>query len=378
MESSIINVTSSPSKNITSSDFPICELFPESLQSFYFRVVSLFCIMLTSLIGNVLVCYGATRQRSRPFSYYLVTNLAVAELTFTSIHPFQFVYNTKPYSWIFGDFMCHIIDPLTLCTTLVITFTLAAIAVYRCIMMLQPYRCRPSTRVAHTVIALSWVWGIVLSLPDSVTRTTRAPSVDCDVFVCENDVVDFSDYRMTVFILNFVVPFIMMVLAYTVVICRVKKHIFQTKQESLEMQLQTSESTGTLTTSMTYKDTKNPPQAREIAIDTQYEENSNDGSQPRTPSSNKMIQLETDVLNMIYLIILLFFLCYLPSNVLFILTEGLGLDSVKRWHYYWLMIWYLDLLHMVPSALHPICYGANTMLIGLFCKWSWRRGWFRK
>lgn len=350
-----------------SNNFTNCGLFPEPRSSFLFRVIVFFFIVLMSLVGNGLVCHAATRSRKRPFSYYLVTNLAVAELFYTAMQPFHFVYDTKPYSWIFGSFMCHVVDPMSTCANLVITFTLATIAVHRCISMVQPLRYHgPTTRAAYMLMAVSWIWGIVLSLPDSVTRVTYKYK-DCDLFLCQNS-VDLSSYKMAIFFFNVVIPFIIMVLAYSIVIFKVKKHLLKTKKESI--QSQSNEINGTRTSVISNEVNRQPPitENEQNKLFQNKSEQQQQQQQQKELPRNKMMRQESDVLNMIYLIILVFFFCHLPSYIVFILD--LHLEALGLWHYYWLVMLYLNLLYTVPSALHPICYGATSRLLRHSCIFS--------
>jgi hypothetical protein len=335
-----------------------------------FRVVAMALIISFSLAGNSLVCRGAMLRRNKPFSYYLIINLAVAELVITIMQPFYVVYKVKPFSWIFGNTMCYLVHSVGICATLVVTFTLAAIAVHRCIMMIQPYRHRPTHRAAYLIIACSWIWGIVLVIPEAF-------SIEITEFeICKKRVIFCTAnadpiYSIVYYILFFAVPFTIILVSYGIVVFNLKKHIHTTRNVSLEMTTDDCKTRTSLTTDTEVRQGQHPeredphvsPEERMPAQEILQKRLSSNVSKNEGSQKSKMIKLETDALSMIYIIILIFFLCYLPSSIEDILLFMTDLP-ILDWRYIYIFDWYMHVLHALPSALHPICYGATSKVIG--------------
>jgi hypothetical protein len=271
--------------------------------------------------------------------------------------------------------MCILTNPLIVCATSVVTFTLAAIAVYRCIMIQQPYRHRPTKRVTYVVIACSWVWSVAIAMPSALARKISDYTDHfCILLRCDEE---FSSdearylYSKFLFTLQIGAPFIVMVVSYSIVVLGVKKHIRGTRAGSMEV----SESYMARLTSTTEsyelkqhhaKEVKNlvcPAPAKPESPKCEQENlNSRRAKNKGISDNRKMIQLENDVLNMIYIIIVVFFLFYLPSQIVFILIEENFLN-IKKWDHYHTFSQYLVLLHAIPSALHPIFYGTMSKVI---------------
>lgn len=291
---------------------------------------------------------------NRPFTYSLISNLALAEIVLTISYPFIFHYTSEPWSWVFGKLMCKLVNPLVVCSTLVITFTLAVIALYRCLILIQPQKQRPTKRSAYVVILFSWIWGVALSMPASITRTITEIEV-CGpkilLLCCENFPNNEMkhNYSIALFVLQFVVPFLVMVCSYGIVIFKVKKHIWRTKKE---VHGPDDDDNGLPTSIQMSKHRKSG------------ETSSNATENGNRRESSRIQHLESDVLKMIYVIILVFFLCYLPSHIVFI-SEELEWFLWEDWKCNIILQRYTYILHALPSALHPICYGSMSKMLAV-------------
>lgn len=250
--------------------------------------------------------------------------------------------------------MCKLVNPLVMCSTLVITFTLAVIAVYRCLILIQPRKRRPTKRSAYVVILTSWIWGISLSMPASITRKIT------EIEVCGPKIVricweNFPDekmqhrYSIALFVLQFVLPFLIMVFSYSIVIFKVKKHIKRTKED-----VHGPHDENRSSSSMKLSTHVKPGERKASATE----------NESRRESTSRSQHLESDVLKMIYVIILVFFVCYLPSHIAFI-SQELEWFSLTDWKYKDILYRYTDILHAMPSALHPICYGSMSKVLAV-------------
>ena len=135
------------------------------------RLVVFSVIILASLIGNSLVLKAVLElpRRYKPFTYYLVANLAVAEIISSICLPFTMVYY-ETYSWNFGQFTCRLIIPLQVMAIIVVTSDMAAIAVYRYRVMTFPVKKQVKASIMVAVIGGLWFAALALSLPLAATQ----------------------------------------------------------------------------------------------------------------------------------------------------------------------------------------------------------------
>ena len=98
------------------------------------RTVLFSLIAALALVGNYVVSRAVWRNPGpKPIAHYLVSNLAFAEMVSMVCLVFTFHAYEPPYSWKLGRVMCKILEPLQIASLLVVTTTLAILAVYRCV-----------------------------------------------------------------------------------------------------------------------------------------------------------------------------------------------------------------------------------------------------
>ena len=304
-----------------------------------FRLVLFSFIILASLVGNALVLKAVIglHLRCKPFAYYLVATLAVAEIFSSICQPFVMTYQEK-YTWIFGDFACKLLIPLQVLATIAVTFNLAAIAVYRYRALTIISVGKKMTPVAlATVIGVIWVLALSISLPLFVTRILiEHPSGQK---VCLSNISGDKIYNIIRFALTFLFPYLVMSWSYGAVALKIKRHIRNNVIERTRLSLYSDES----------RDTHD---GRSSRSDKQVQPEYN--KQPR--GSTTGAELEFDLLRMIYVIIISFVVCYAPYQALFLweYTTGTGgwlfpFHEVLRKYFY--------TLTCLPGAIHPLCYG---------------------
>jgi hypothetical protein len=100
-----------------------------------------------------------------------------------------------------------------------------------------------------------------------------------------------------------------------------------------------------------------------------------DVSQTLSANTNLLIKFEQDLLKMIYVIVLVFVFCYFPYQVFFLL-EYFGVVAYSNWQYFHITRRYIFLITCLPSALHPLCYGTMSKFYAkafrniVLCKWT--------
>ena len=339
LNGSAMNATEAPSR-------PTSEPQPSQI----FRLVLFSLITLASLVGNLVVCKAIDEVRSRmPLSYYLVANLAVAEIVNTLCLPFMFAY---PYlgHWPFGEFACTFIMPLQHVSMFVVTNTLAAIAVYRYgYDTFHPIIRALTNRKMLLVLVLLWVDALVVCLPLFIhhkiytykTKDYCSPEfTGDDAMVGERE--NQKKYMISRFVLNFVVPCLIMLMSYGAVALKLKNYVVRTK--SIEM----SELGPTMPTTQ-----ENPPPDNA--------EQNTTALPPKRKSSRGIMDLENDLIRMMYAVILVFVVCYIPFQVHYLFLHFGGYELVPELQEYQsIIVRYMFILTCLPSALHPLCYGTMS------------------
>ena len=388
--------------NITSgvSNFFVPE--PEALRLTRTTLFALTAAL--SLIGNYVVCRAVWRQPgTKPFAHYLVSNLAFAELLSTVCLVFTFHAYEPPWSWKLGYFMCKTLEPLQIACLLVITTTLAIIAFYRCVLMVKPLTRKPSLKKVRSLIIVTWVGSIGLSVPASVFRVVKSYGNDCETKLCQEvfpeGFENYQDiYSIVLFVVNFGIPLVIIAVCYALVSKKIKEHIFVVSRLR-EAQTRAFSSVGqpSLYTDDAAKPSDRIGEENEVEpvlINSRSDSNvelkkykalqEEDPTRPIKVTSDQHVlhiennkdtfELENDLLKMIFIIVLVFALCYIPYQVQFLMQE-FGVERFLKWPHRYTFSRLVFTLTCLPSALHPICYGmmskfyrkAFTRIIA--CRW---------
>ena len=360
---------------------------PEGLR--IIRTVIFSLLMALSLVGNFVVCRAVWRQRgAKPFAHYLVSNLAFAEILGSVCVVFRVHADEPPWSWKLGPVMCKIVDPLQIASLLVVTTTLAILAVYRCLVLVKPLITKPTSRQARCLIIITWVGSITLSIPSSDFRVVKVYRIKCvDYHICEEIFpASYFHYQNTysifIFVINFVVPLLIMAVSYTLVSKKIREHIFvitrlrnaQSKAMSAACPstcLGDMDAAGTNARTRAEEDQENIEVAdmatnSRINTDSPYRnmgKNNKETENPLMPNSNESsrknkasFDLESDLLKMVFAIVLIFVVCYIPYQIQFLLFE-FNVESFKQWTHRYAFSRFAFTLTNLPNALHPVFYG---------------------
>ncbi|KAK3746244.1 hypothetical protein QZH41_005278 [Actinostola sp. cb2023] len=301
--------------------------YEEPKASVWFRQAVFGIVIVSSLIGNFVVV-KAFRQHphlKKPCTYYVVTNLAIAELVGTVCLPFFQVYD-ELMTWPFGDSMCRLVNAFMLTSYFVIPWSLAAIA----------FLSGPTFMFAVQIKTvynnnLSAYWCIELFPGDTLATFPSAK---------------LTKYYFTRFILNFALPGVIIVVAYGGVAKKLQRHL--TAQEGPCNVVSTSQITSVIDAEPEARVETLPNEPISILKQT--------GVQDKQTSLEQLMEMEGDLLRMIYIAIIVYLICYIPYQTLFLL-EYFNTGAVKTWRYFMVTRKYAYLLTCFPSALHPICYG---------------------
>lgn len=341
--------------------------------SFFVRVFLFAVIMLASVLGNAVVCRAILLlpTRKRLFSYYLVTNLTAAEIISSLCFPFYFIYDWLNH-WPFGEVACKLVFPIQMTAMFVVTYTLAFIAAYRYRVMVGKYHQLVFLSQAKVVLVfgLLWVAALIIVFPVGAMHTViRTPYGDHCIPLLPGDTnIDaprHTKYSIARFIVSFIIPYLVIVISYIAVAIRLKNHISNTTR--------TNDVTG-IEEPLRQNGHPECMALQEMGRDACMQNDNGKDIRTRHPQNGSSVNdLELEILRMIYVIILIFIVCYIPIQVVFIYEQLTG--GLSCWPYYIIFRRYAFLLTCLPGALHPILYGTMSKFYAkafaklVLCNW---------
>uniref|UniRef100_W5NLZ5 Relaxin-3 receptor 1 n=2 Tax=Lepisosteus oculatus TaxID=7918 RepID=W5NLZ5_LEPOC len=184
-------------------------------------VYSVVCAL--GLIGNILVLYlMKSKQGWKKSSINLfVTSLAVTDFQFVLTLPFWAVENALDFTWLFGKAMCKIVSYVTAMNMYASVFFLTAMSVarYWSVASALKSKRRPPCCSAKWMSVLIWIAAILAGLPHAVFSTTSTVSNE------ELCLVKFPDkrgdaqfwlglYHAQKVLLGFVIPLAIITVCY--------------------------------------------------------------------------------------------------------------------------------------------------------------------
>lgn len=141
-------------------------------------IYSVVCAL--GLIGNILVLYlMKSKQAWKKSSINLfVTSLAVTDFQFVLTLPFWAVENAMDFTWLFGKAMCKIISFVTAMNMYASVFFLTAMSVarYYSVASALKHKRRRLRFSARWMSVAVWISAIVAALPNAVFSTTATVS----------------------------------------------------------------------------------------------------------------------------------------------------------------------------------------------------------
>ncbi|XP_034398265.1 KISS1 receptor b isoform X1 [Cyclopterus lumpus] len=141
-------------------------------------VPTFFClIMLVGLVGNSLVIHVVTKhQQMKTVTNFYIVNLATTDILFlVCCVPFTATLYPLP-SWVFGEFMCRLVNYLQQVTAQATCITLSAMSVDRCYVTVYPLQSlrRRTPRMALAISVSIWIGSLLLSIPVAVYQRLEA------------------------------------------------------------------------------------------------------------------------------------------------------------------------------------------------------------
>ena len=357
---------------------------PEALR--IVRTILFSLIAALALVGNYVVCRAVWRNPGdKPIAHYLVSNLAFAEIISMVCLVFTFHAYEPPWSWKLGYVMCKILDPLQVSSLLVITTTLSILAVYRCVLLIKPLVDKPTRRQTCCAILVTWVGSVGLSVPAGHFRVLNSYGDNCETHACEEVFPEgykhYKDvYSVVLFVINFALPLVVMAISYSLVSKKIREHMFVIKrlrdEQSMALSSVAQPSTcieeiqGTrMMDQMTDRNKvenelgkanmempPKKPQTKTRGATREINECVSHMQNLSTRNNKETFDLENDLLKMVYALVLVFVICYIPYQIHFLLNE-FKVEAFLCWPHRYNFSRLVFTLTCLPSALHPVFYG---------------------
>ena len=183
----------------------------------------LYCfIFIIGIFGNILVV-KATKQYMtlQGATNILICNLCVCDIVMLVLGVPAFVVGEHRLKDWLGTLACRIINPLAIATITATVYTLVAIAVERCnvIVNSRRFKVNLTSHRSYYVIIIIDILAAVSSAPLALIEY-RSSSVHC---LRAWDVRDNMVYTITLFMFQYVLPLIVMVILYAMCWHRIRK-----------------------------------------------------------------------------------------------------------------------------------------------------------
>ncbi|CAL1271307.1 unnamed protein product [Larinioides sclopetarius] len=182
-------------------------------------------IFFIGICGNVLICYVVFRNKSM----HTVTNFFIANLALSNILlctfavPFTSIYFFMS-KWVFGRVLCHLVPYIEGASVYITAFTLMSIAIDRYLVTMYPFKPRLQLTSCYIIVLAVWILAGLLILPNGIfmVLVNTENGIYCDeVWPHESSRKAFAVLTL---ILQFVIPFIIIIFCYLNVCIDIKKH----------------------------------------------------------------------------------------------------------------------------------------------------------
>ncbi|XP_078082229.1 C3a anaphylatoxin chemotactic receptor-like [Mustelus asterias] len=200
----------------------------------------LFCcaICLLGISGNVLVLWIAGREVKRTISMIWLINLSLADLIFTAMLPFTIAHLALKTHWPFGSFMCKFLSLINHLNMFASVLILAVISLDRCLSVTLPVWSQ-NRRTAHSASMVSlfvWVLALVFSFPFFLIRETAEDALEGKTYCFySEDTYSLSSLIVARFVLSFLIPFITIAVCYSVITAKVRRRWRKSSTKSCKL-----------------------------------------------------------------------------------------------------------------------------------------------
>ncbi|XP_028622323.1 formyl peptide receptor-related sequence 4 [Grammomys surdaster] len=145
-----------------------------------YRVLWIFSLVVLSItfvlgvLGNGLVIWVAGFRMTHTVTTVCYLNLALSDFSFMATLPLQIITMVMRGKWLFGWFLCKLVNIIANINLFVSVFLITLIAMDRCICVLHPIwsQNHRTVSLARKVVIGAWIFALLLTLPHFFFLTT--------------------------------------------------------------------------------------------------------------------------------------------------------------------------------------------------------------
>lgn len=339
------------------------------------RILLYSLIFFLSVFGNLLIIVVLTvNKRMRTVTNTFLLSLAVSDLMMAVFcMPFTLIPSILK-DFIFGAAMCKIVSYLMGISVSISTFSLVAIAIERYSAICNPLKSRVwQTRShAYRVIAATWVLAFIIMIPYPIIShlDSYQRSYNTTGHLCRHKwplaKAEQTWYILLLLVL-FAIPGVVMIIAYGLISRELYRGIqfeMGRKKDSTGMKngLTSTVSTGSDDGDGCYVNVAQRPTSMEMST-LGTSGRAPKAERPRTNTSGAKLEAKKRVIRMLVVIVVLFFLCWMP---LYCANTWRAFDGVSA----------KNALSGAPiSFIHLLCYTSACVNPIIYCFMNTR---FRK
>lgn len=183
-------------------------------------------VLLIGLPANALAFWVLAAKTKRCASTLFLLNLAGADLLFSLLLPFKISYHLLGNNWLFGDYACRALVTLFYGNMYSSILFLACISLDRYISLMHPFMRNGSRHVRQAVGICVGVWlavGLGMSPLLSFPHSHHVPELNittCHDILEPDTERDLAYYFLALVVLGFAVPFALITFSYSWVLVR--------------------------------------------------------------------------------------------------------------------------------------------------------------
>nr|XP_013802357.1 PREDICTED: proteinase-activated receptor 3-like [Apteryx mantelli mantelli] len=183
-------------------------------------------VLLVGLPTNALACWVLVTRFRRCSTTFFLLNLASADLLFALLLPFKISYHLLGNHWVFGDYLCRTMVALFYGNMYSSILFLTCIGLERCISVVHPFLWKGSRWMWGRVGVCVGIWLAVglgmspLLFSPQTKHISKLNITTCHDVLVENDQKFVFYYFLSLVGLGFGLPFVLMTISYGCILVR--------------------------------------------------------------------------------------------------------------------------------------------------------------
>ncbi|XP_068596736.1 melanin concentrating hormone receptor 2b [Brachionichthys hirsutus] len=183
------------------------------------------------VIANALVIYAVKVCKKKMVSDIYVLNLAVADMLFLLVMPFNIHQLVRDRRWIFGNFMCKAVVVVDVSNQFTTVGTVTVLGIDRYVAIVHPTSEKRTIRFTVMINMLVWLGSFLLSIPVMLyAKVVHKQNLE----VCIMDLSGPQDmywYTLYQTVLGYIIPLIIISTFYSLALYHVFRSIRRVKRK---------------------------------------------------------------------------------------------------------------------------------------------------